>query len=57
MDTDMKAIRGRLNNMLGAKYNSQLVGYVDKLDQSKIKGAINYTCKYVNVNNAYGFEI
>tara|TARA_R100001440_G_scaffold66276_1_gene87277 strand:+ start:385 stop:783 length:399 start_codon:yes stop_codon:yes gene_type:complete len=57
MDTDMKAIRGRLNNMLGAKYNSQLVGYVDKLDQSKIKGAIKYTCKYVNVNNAYGFEI
>tara|TARA_A100001015_G_scaffold155777_1_gene172900 strand:+ start:571 stop:969 length:399 start_codon:yes stop_codon:yes gene_type:complete len=57
MDNDMKAIRGRLNIMLGAKRDSQLVGFVDKVEQSKVKGAINYACKYINVNSAYGFEL
>lgn len=57
LDTNMKDARGRVNNMLGAKYDSGLVGHIDLIDKSKIKGAINYACKYINTNSAYGFEV
>jgi len=56
-DNNMKDVIGRLNNMMGAKYDSGLVGYVDFIDQSKLRGSINYCCKYINVNSAYGFEV
>ena len=57
LDTDMKAAKCRLNNMLGAKCDSGLVGHVDLINKSKVRGAINYAVKYVNTNSAYGFEI
>ena len=53
----MKAARGRINNMLGAKYDSGLVGHVALVEQNKVRGAINYACKYINTNSAYGFEL
>ena len=57
LDTDMKAARGRVNEMLGARWDSGLVGHIDLIDKSKVKGAINYACKYINTNSAYGFEV
>lgn len=50
--TDMKWFRGLLNNQLGYKTNSEIVGYVDKL--RNVKAYTRYMCKKITPNSAYG---
>lgn len=56
-DNDMKAMRGRLNTAMGFKPNSGVVGYIDKIEQEKLRGICNYTCKHINTNSIYGFHL
>ena len=43
--------------MMGYPKKSSLVQHVDIVQKDKVKGAINYACKYINTNSAYGFEV
>ena len=56
-DTDLKALKCDLNKMMGYSKKSSLVQHVDIVQEDKVKGAINYACKYINTNSAYGFEV
>jgi hypothetical protein len=52
---DMKFMIKLLNNQLGYKSNSMIVGYIDKVRD--VKAYTRYMCKHITPNSAFGIMV